>query len=155
MLNVFQTSNNPQKGLSRETHRVGYHFPSITVEKACMSLGVSLTTSGRVSDSSFALLDEGSTWHRPIHHQQAVKKRKPGARHDSPTMDVNLSQAVIDTQAREAIKDLFPKIPSVDLHAIVGRSFQKVFAYPALSNYVLSLLGKGLSRYGRRHEPCP
>jgi len=38
----------------------------------------------------------------------------------------NLKQAVIDTQAREAIKDLFPKIPVDDLHTVIGRSFQKV-----------------------------
>jgi len=38
----------------------------------------------------------------------------------------NLTQAVIDTQAREAIKDLFPKIPLEDLHIVIGRSFQKV-----------------------------
>ena len=37
-----------------------------------------------------------------------------------------LSQATIDTQAREAIKDLFPKIPQKDLHDIVTRAFEKV-----------------------------
>ena len=52
------------------------------------------------------------------------KKRKlRGDRNVSPKSDV--SQATLDTQAREAIRDLFPKIPERDLHAIVARAFQK------------------------------
>ena len=125
---IVSTSNDLRKGLSRETHRVGYHFPSITVEQACMSLGVSLTASGRVLESNFALLDEEIGRDELQNGRATQRKRKSGGRQEARTFDLSLSQAVIDTQAREAIKDLFPKIPSEDLHEIVGRSFQKVFS---------------------------
>ena len=51
------------------------------------------------------------------------KKRKHPT-NTNPNAEV--SQAAIDTQAREAIKDLFPKIPSKDLHQIVKHAFELV-----------------------------
>lgn len=116
-------------------HRIGYHFPSITVEKACESLGVSLTNSGRVLQSTFALLDDVPACNGLGRNTQGQKKKKAGAFQSPAKFDISLSQAVIDTQAREAIKDLFPKIPAEDLHVIIGRSFQKV-----LSDCQLSLI---------------
>ena len=89
-----------------------------------MSLGVTLTATGRVMESKFAFINDPATEeHQP---GQAKKKLKGKRRAASPNFDINLSQAVIDTQAREAIKDLFPKIPESDLHATIGRAFQKV-----------------------------
>lgn len=111
--------------MSREVHRIGYHFPSVVVDQACMTLGVTLTASGRVLQSNFAFLDDHATGKRQS-GRGPNKKRKGRRRNASPGLDMNLSQAVIDTQAREAIKDLFPKIPSDDLHTIIGRAFQKV-----------------------------
>ncbi|KAM0806054.1 hypothetical protein BDR22DRAFT_901168 [Usnea florida] len=98
---IVSTSRHPRQGLSREIHRVGFHFPSVTVEKACDSLGVTLLNSGR------------------------QKKKKSGVRNAQPALDISLPQAVIDTSARETIRDLFPNIPDHDLHIVVGRSFQK------------------------------
>ena len=99
----------------------------MTVEKACDSLGVSLTTSGRVLESHLAALDESKARTGNANRQPAKKKPKSGGLNELPVFDIqSLSQAVIDTQAREAIKDLFPNIPPNDLHVIVGRSFQKV-----------------------------
>ena len=108
--------------LSHEVHRVGYHFSSRVVEKACTSLGVTLTESGRVLQSSFAALNE----ELPTRHGKKIKNKAKGkGRASPPKFDISQSQATIDTQAREAIKDLFPKIPDADLHETVARSFQK------------------------------
>lgn len=96
------------------------------VEKACQSLGVSLTQSGRVVQSNFALLDDKLPNSTLSKRKGARKKPRTKGRKESPKFDLSLSQATIDTQAREAIKDLFPKIPQADLHEIVSRAFQKV-----------------------------
>lgn len=79
-----------------------------------MSLGISLTQSGHV----LPIHGKKSSAHR--NHDSLYRKKwtKP------PTTDV--SQATLDTEARQAIKDLFPKIPEKDLHAIICRAFQKV-----------------------------
>lgn len=100
---------------------MGYHFPTIVVDKACRTLGVTLTETGRVVQSSLAFLDDETR----VQHQITKKKRAKRVNKDPP-FDLTLSQAIIDTHAREAIKDLFPKIPQADLHEIVARAFQKV-----------------------------
>ena len=127
IVDALQTSRHPRQGLSREIHRVGFHFPSVTVEKACDSLGVTLLNSGRVLQSNFAHLEDGQEHddRRPTKQ----KKQKPGVRNAQPALDISLPQAVIDTSARETIRDLFPNIPDHDLHIVVGRSFQKVVSY--------------------------
>lgn len=61
----------------------------------------------------------------PSQRRKTKKKAKARGGRDSPKFDLSLSQAVIDTQAREAIIDLFPKIPRDDLHAVISRAFQK------------------------------
>lgn len=40
--------------------------------------------------------------------------------------DSELTQATINTEARDAIKDLFPNIPKKDLSQIIKTAFQKV-----------------------------
>lgn len=83
-----------------------------------MSLGVQLSQSGQVIRRQQVMLAE------PRKRGTLKKKRKThGDRNGSPKSDV--SQATLDTQAREAIRDLFPRIPERDLHAIVARAFQK------------------------------
>ena len=91
-----------------------------------MTLGVTLTASGRVVQSNFAYIDDQATGQRQIGRGANKNKTKGKRRNGSPGFDMTLSQAVIDTQARETIRDLFPKIPSDDLHTIIGRAFQKV-----------------------------
>ncbi|KAL6715081.1 hypothetical protein ACLMJK_007342 [Lecanora helva] len=111
--------------MSREVHRIGYHFPSVVVDEACMTLGVTLTASGRVVQSKFALIDEQAAEQRKVDRASKKKKSKVKKQNGPQNLDISLSQAVIDTQAREAIRDLFPKIPPEDLHTIIGRAFQK------------------------------
>ncbi len=131
----LQTSTDPTKPLSRETHRVGYHFPSPTVDKACDSLGVTLTSTGRVLQSHLANLDERNARPTKINRAPVKKKQKSGGRSDPPLFDIDsLSQAEIDTQAREALKDLFPNMPGEDLHDIIGRAFQKVYFISLLAS---------------------
>ena len=104
--------------LSPEVHRIGYHFPNLVVERACMSLGVSLTRSGHV------ILNESNPYHTHSKHNGPITMTKNPQCNDSPSSDI--SQATLDTQAREAIKDLFPRIPDRDVHQIIARAFQKV-----------------------------
>ena len=124
--NVVQMSDPKNPELSHEVHRVGFHFSSRVVENACLSLGVTLTESGRVLQSSFATLNEEF----PTRHGKKVKnKGKAKGRASPPKFDLSQSQAMIDTQAREAIRDLFPKMPEADLHETVSRSFQKASSF--------------------------
>ena len=55
--------------------------------------------------------------------QRPHKKRKDSAKSD-------VSQAILNAEARDAIKDLFPKIPAADLNKIISRAFQKVLSAP-------------------------
>lgn len=106
-----------------------------------MSLGVSLSQSGHV------LPNKGKP--PSIHQQQrSVNKKKNtrGLRDNSISTDI--SQATLDTQAREAIKDLFPKIPDKDLHEIICRAFQKVWTTLRFEVKTLSSSGERSSRHG-------
>lgn len=44
--------------------------------------------------------------------------------------DPNMSQATINAEARDAIKDLFPNIPNRDVNQIIKTAFQKASKYP-------------------------
>ncbi|KAL9129092.1 MAG: hypothetical protein Q9217_002364 [Psora testacea] len=124
-LNEQQTGAHTNMELSREVHRVGYHFSTFVVDEACQTLGVTLNASGRVTKSHFASLRDDELQDNQARRQGKGKKTKSRFRKGSPKIDTSLSQAVIDTQAREAIEDLFPKIPRLDLHEIVSRAFDK------------------------------
>ena len=105
--------------MSIQVHRIGYHFPSSIVARACTSLGIDLSRNGRVLHNQAGLsLDSGL--------EQALERRNVFNPRTQEILHPRDSQASIDTQAREAIKDLFPKIPMKDLHAIVTRAFEKV-----------------------------
>lgn len=114
----MKTTKHKNSGLSKQVHRIGYHFPSSVVGRACLSLGIDLSLDGRVRQHQ---QDSVANDARPS-HQHGKKLELLGA--NISTSDV--SQATIDTQAREAIKDLFPKIPARDLHVIVTHAFELV-----------------------------
>lgn len=103
------------------------------MEKACQSLGVTLNAAGRVAQSQFAVLDDSVS-------KLTSKLQKPKAKdqHNLLGIDSTLSQAMIDSQARDAIRDLFPRIPERDLHEIIIRAFDKVRALIHLD--VISLI---------------
>lgn len=86
-----------------------------------MSLGISLSQSGQV-------VFKGRFPARDIGPQTSGASRRNGNGHglqDKPA-ETEESQAALDAQARETIKDLFPKIPDKDLQNIVRQAFKKV-----------------------------
>jgi len=87
------------------------------VARACTSLGIDLSRDGRVlhNQQDFEAAPRPKARNRKWQKLLTENASKPG-----------LSQAAIDTQAREAIKDLFPKIPQKDLHDIVTHAFELV-----------------------------
>lgn len=89
--------------LSQHVHRIGYHFPSTVVAAVCSELGLYLTSTGKAVS---------------FHALGTVDDRRPP--------DSEVSQEVINTEARDAIKDLFPNVPDKDLFQIIKTSFQKV-----------------------------
>ena len=89
------------------------------VERACTTLGVSLTSAGRVLHTQ----DVPNT---RLRSTRAKKAKRGSIEGKNSSAKSGLSQAAVDTQAREAIRDLFPKIPEKDLHQIISRAFKKV-----------------------------
>ncbi|MCJ1401739.1 hypothetical protein MMC11_004956 [Xylographa trunciseda] len=113
---TVSTTKHKHSGLSKEVHRIGYHFPSSVVGRACLSLGVDLSSDGRVLRHQ---------------HDWIADRLRPKHQHGTRlnvlahnTSNTKMSQASIDTQAREAIKDLFPKMPDKDLRDIVTHAFE-------------------------------
>ncbi|MCJ1283832.1 hypothetical protein MMC26_003163 [Xylographa opegraphella] len=113
---AVSTTRHKHSDLSKEVHRIGYHFPSSTVDRACLSLGVSLSRDGRVLRHQHDWIEDAAR-----SRDQNGTRLNLSAHNTSST---KLSQATIDTQAREAIRDLFPKIPDKDLRDIVTHAFE-------------------------------
>lgn len=87
-----------------------------------MSLGISLSQSGQVVfKGKLPARDTGP-------HTLDASRRNGNSRglQDKPA-ETEESQAALDAQARETIKDLFPKIPDKDLQNIVRQAFKKVW----------------------------
>lgn len=95
--------------LSQHVHRTGFHFPSAIVATVCMDLGLYLTTTGKV-----------------------VPIRGVGGN----IRPSNADQITINTEARDALRDLFPNIPDNDLNQIIKTAFQKVRGSFAFINSV-------------------
>jgi hypothetical protein len=89
--------------LSQHVHRIGYHFPSTVVAAACSELGLYLTSAGK-----------------------AVPFHTLGALQANPPANSEVDQVTINTEARDAIRDLFPNIPDNDINQIIKTAFQKV-----------------------------
>ncbi|QKX56456.1 uncharacterized protein TRUGW13939_03561 [Talaromyces rugulosus] len=104
-LQVFAVTTTPHQnthGLSQQVHRVGYHFPSTVVATACMELGFHLTEKGNVLS-----IDNFNTASA------------------SCRSEAEFSQTIIDKEARDVIRDLFPNIPDDDTDQIIKTAFQK------------------------------
>lgn len=87
-----------------------------------MSLGISLSQSGQVVfKGKFPAKDIG-----PQTSYASGKNINSHGLQDKP-VETEESQAALDAQARETIKDLFPKIPDKDLQNIVRQAFKKVW----------------------------
>lgn len=109
-----------------------------------MSLGISLSQSGQV-------LFKGILPARDIGPHASDASRKNGNSHGLQDKPANTeeSQAALDAQARETIKDLFPKIPDKDLQNIVRQAFKKVWCVLGRKVRMLKFLEHKPSRYCR------
>lgn len=96
--------------LSREVHRVGFHFPTQVVAQVCSYYGVRLTSGGKLIDES---KDDKASFMQV--YQNGDRKRIKEAPKD---------QVTINTEAKQTLKDLFPKIPDNDLFQIIKTAFQ-------------------------------
>lgn len=98
--------------LSQHVHRIGYHFPSTVVAAVCSELGLYLTSAGKAV---------------PFHTLGGLQK--------DTTASSEVDQITINTEARDAIRDLFPNIPDNDLNQIIKTAFQKVSALLVLESW--------------------
>jgi hypothetical protein len=105
---VQTTPHHRSHNLSQHVHRIGYHFPSTIVADVCSELGFHLTSTGK----AVAIYATGRT----DEHKRA---------------DSEISQVTLNTEARDALRDLFPNIPDTDLNQIIKTAFQKVSMHPA------------------------
>ncbi|OJD19254.1 hypothetical protein AJ78_00784 [Emergomyces pasteurianus Ep9510] len=111
-LQVFAVSTTPHQrmhDLSQQVHRIGYHFPSVVVATICMERGLFLSSTGKVVP-----------YHAASSSQYPAKVLERERRADS-----EVSQNTINVEAKDAIKDLFPNIPTKDLNRIIKTAFQK------------------------------
>lgn len=89
-------------------HRIGYHFPTEVVSQVCSHYGIRLDSSGR-------LIGEKDS------EQLFMKISQKG----EVVLNENIrDQVTINTEAKEIIRDLFPKIPDNDLFQIIKTAFQ-------------------------------
>ncbi|KAJ9602067.1 hypothetical protein H2200_013427 [Cladophialophora chaetospira] len=96
--------------LSRQIHRVGYHFPTTIVDQVCAHYGIRLNNKGELIDES-----KDEDLFRRVYQNAEGKRPAPKEEKD---------QVTINTEARQTIKDLFPKIPDSDLFRIIKHAFQ-------------------------------
>ncbi|KAK7903371.1 hypothetical protein LTR67_001390 [Exophiala xenobiotica] len=107
---IFAVTTTPHAArheLSREVHRIGFHFPTSVVAQVCAHYGIRLTTGGKVIDDT----KDDKLFEKVYQNGQRPK--------DDPK-----DQITINTEAKQTIKDLFPKIPDNDLFQIIKTAFQ-------------------------------
>lgn len=80
------------------------------VAAVCSELGFYLTSTGKTVPSTFP-----------------IQKLENNIRGES-----EISQQTLNTEARDALKDLFPNMPEKDLNQIIKTAFQKVRIYSIL-----------------------
>ncbi|KIX04938.1 uncharacterized protein Z518_05809 [Rhinocladiella mackenziei CBS 650.93] len=106
---IFAVTTTPHASrheLSREVHRIGFHFPTSVVAQVCAHYGIRLTSGGQVIDES-------------TDDKLFTKVYQNGER---PVEEKD--QITINTEAKQTIKDLFPNIPDKDLFQIIKTAFQ-------------------------------
>ncbi|KAI9749132.1 MAG: hypothetical protein M1835_001622, partial [Candelina submexicana] len=102
-----------KNSISREVHRIGYHFKRSVVAKACGELGLNVDEVQQASHYGNGPL------------QRILEDNVDGVRRKGETSGVEISQEVLNARARDAIKDLFPMIPDRDMQEIVAWAFRK------------------------------
>ena len=117
----MQTSKKNADHLNVSVGRIGHHFISSIVERACQFLGLSINALKREWEPK-------QSSHIQAGRAKAKKRTaKSTLLHGLDTSsNSHLSQEELDKKAREALKDLFPKIPDRDLNMVIARAFDKV-----------------------------
>lgn len=85
---------------------MGYHFPSTVVAQKCMEIGLYISENGNV-----------------------VPFEQFGTEAATTDGDVDIPQITINTEARDVMRDLFPRIPDDDINQIIKTAFQKVTCF--------------------------
>ncbi|PGH05619.1 hypothetical protein AJ80_08311 [Polytolypa hystricis UAMH7299] len=109
-LKVYTVTTTPHQrthNLSQQVHRIGCHFPSAVVATVCMEQGMFLSQNGKLMPYQQNPYDSSANLRR------------------ARRADSEVSQNTINTEARDAIRDLFPNIPTKDLNQIIKTAFQK------------------------------
>lgn len=88
-----------------------------------MSLGISLSQSGQI-----VIKGRLPTRDISLHTSNTSRRNRNSHGLQDKPAETEESQAALDAQARETIKDLFPKIPDKDLQNIVRQAFKKVWS---------------------------
>ncbi|KAL8775627.1 MAG: hypothetical protein Q9209_000123 [Squamulea sp. 1 TL-2023] len=120
---VYIVSTSGTSNLSEQVGRVGYHFPSRIVNEACRLLGSRLPVIGGVDFE----LESGS---RSMRHTRSSAQAVPARREHQRSAVIDLvedemSQDELDAKATSTIRELFPKIPELDVQQIVTRAFRR------------------------------
>ncbi|KAH0565824.1 hypothetical protein GP486_000772 [Trichoglossum hirsutum] len=121
---VVSTSHQKARNITQHVCRIGHHFASSIVSKACSELGISTSPAGCIRDSQNINVD--STPEAISAHYIKPKRGVnflPG-KEAHVKLDL-ISQEQLNHEARNALTDLFPKIPERDLIAIISRAFRK------------------------------
>ncbi|KAK6381004.1 hypothetical protein LTS17_005205 [Exophiala oligosperma] len=105
---VTTTPHAARHELSREVHRIGFHFPTSVVAQVCSHYGIRLTAGGKVIDDS----KDDKLLFQSVYQNGQRPKEEPK------------DQITINTEAKQTIKDLFPKMPDNDLFQIIKTAFQ-------------------------------
>ncbi|KAI9753462.1 MAG: hypothetical protein M4579_005146 [Chaenotheca gracillima] len=114
---VVSTSHKKANDITQHVHRIGYHFISPVVSKACQELRLYISRNGRVRE----MRDED-----PYSISGAYPEGYSVERDGTPSSTSQpVSQDQLNADAREALTDLFPKIPEKDKRKIISRAFKK------------------------------
>ncbi|KAI9835592.1 MAG: hypothetical protein M1819_002043 [Sarea resinae] len=106
--------------ISHHIHRIGHHFASAIVNKACWYLDVDVDSSGQVTRRR----DRAHAAVLQLQKRHGTRRARRSLIQSNAATSIPASQKALDRQAEDAIKDLFPKIPEDDVKQIVSRAFQ-------------------------------
>jgi len=110
--------------------RIGYHFASSIVARACNDLGVYITPSGHactsIDTNEISVLAPDSK--KTVYPKQNNLRVRLRSKRKIHTEQEPISQERLNYEARNALTDLFPKIPEQDLSSIISHAFKKVIS---------------------------
>ncbi|KAI9847864.1 MAG: hypothetical protein M1838_000723 [Thelocarpon superellum] len=149
---IVSDTKTPSIRLSRHIHRIGHHFLSSIVERACQFLNIALDkwmgTLASASAPAAAQAPTPAVVPKPVAtpdpatvtrylRSRAITRSidddrpmTPPPPHVRPSTKASPSRApesqeMLNDKARDALTDLFPKMPAEDRDLIIARAFDK------------------------------